>query len=85
MTKRNVTRTIKAVESKVLYINPDTLETQEMTYNFESHTNKKKFYEENTPEGYTFLKEISARNTTVKYTMPEEQFMELATIAEIND
>lgn len=83
MANRKVNRTLEEVTAVVIYINPDTMETQECTWMFEAHTKPEKFYTSNAPEGFTFLKEKSREVKTVKYTMLEQQFIENATRQEI--
>lgn len=77
---RTVNRTIKTRTIKALFINVDTLETTELEFTSEIHTPVSKVINTSTPPGLRCLKVVSEEKSSRTYTMPEDKFIELATI-----
>lgn len=77
---RTINRTIKIRTIKALFINVDTLETTELEFTSEVHTPVSKVIKTATPPGLRCLKVISEEKSSRTYAMPEDKFIELATI-----
>ena len=89
MRKRLVTRTITTTKATVLTVDIATRKTEEVEVLFSGEVSvegcEKALKKMTQPDGKRYVSVISVDHTTKNYGMPEDKFIELASVLKNND